>query len=357
MGRTPTRVGVVGYGYWGSKHVRVLNSLPDVEVTVIDNDEQRLRDAMASFPSCRIATDLADELDSQDAVVIATPPGVHAKVALQALNAGLHCLVEKPLANSVEEAEALVAAARANDVRLMTGHTFEYNAAVWKLKEIIDSGELGRILYIDTARLALGRYQDDCNVIWDLAPHDISIVSYLLDEVPSNVSVWAQHNIGTEHADVAYVKLEFERSGAAAFVHLSWLHPEKTRRVTVVGEKKMAVYNDMSDTDRIRVYDAGVDPKHVDEDSSHGFPVSYRTGDIVSPFVRFQEPLMVQDSHFVECVRTGQEPKTTGERGLDIVRVLAASDVAAATNAPAPVNAERDLAASASANGNGRVHK
>jgi predicted dehydrogenase len=353
MGRTPTRVGVVGYGYWGSKHVRVLNSLPDVEVTVIDNDEQRLREAMASFPSVRIATDLADELDSQDAVVVATPPGVHAQVALRALNAGLHTLVEKPLANSVEEAEALVSSARASDVRLMVGHTFEYNAAVWKLKEIISSGELGRILYIDTARLSLGRYQNDCNVIWDLAPHDISIVSYLLDEVPSNVSVWAQHNFGTEHADVAYLKLEFERSGAPAFVQLSWLHPEKTRLVTVVGEKKMAVYNDMSDNERIRVYDAGVDPKQVDDASSHGFPVSYRTGDIVSPFVPFQEPLLVQDSHFVECVRTGNEPRTTGERGLDIVRVLAATDVAAATDGPAAVQPARNLTASS----NGRAHR
>ncbi|HZZ50553.1 MAG TPA: Gfo/Idh/MocA family oxidoreductase [Pseudonocardia sp.] len=352
MGRTPTRVGVVGYGYWGSKHVRVLNSLPDVEVTVIDNDEQRLREAMASFPSCRIATSLDDELESQDALVIATPPGVHAPVALKALNAGLHCLVEKPLANSVEEGEALVAAAKANDVRLMTGHTFEYNGAVWKLKEIIDSGELGRVLYIDTARLALGRYQNDCNVIWDLAPHDISIVSYLLDEVPSTVSVWAQHNIGTEHADVAYVKLDFEKAGAPAFLHLSWLHPEKTRRVTVVGEKKMAVYNDMSDNERIRVYDAGVDPKKVDADSSHGFPVSYRTGNIVSPFVPFQEPLLVQDSHFIECVRTGKEPTTTGQRGLDIVRVLAATDVAAANGGPAPVQSARDLTSA-----NGKVHR
>jgi predicted dehydrogenase len=353
MGRTPTRVGVVGYGYWGSKHVRVLNSLPGVEVTVIDKDEQRLREAMSSFPSVRIATDLGDELDSQDAVVVATPPGVHASVALRALNAGLHTLVEKPLANSVTEAEALVDAARTNDVRLMVGHTFEYNPAVWKLKEIISSGELGRVLYIDAARLSLGRYQNDCNVIWDLAPHDISIVSYLLDEVPHAVSVWAQHNIGTEHADVAYVKLEFERSGAPAFVQLSWLHPEKIRRVTVVGEKKMAVYNDMSDTDRIRVYDVGVDPKQVDEAASHGFPVSYRTGDIVSPFVPFQEPLLVQDSHFIECVRTGQEPRTPGTRGLDIVRVLAATDAASATGAPAPVDGVRDLAVSAT--GNGRV--
>lgn len=351
MGRT--RVGVVGYGYWGSKHVRVLNSLPDVDVTVIDSDEQRLREAMSSFPSVRIATDLADELDSQDAVVVATPPGVHAKVALQALNAGLHTLVEKPLATSVEEAEALVEAARAADLRLMVGHTFEYNPAVWKLKEIISSGELGRVLYIDAARLSLGRYQHDCNVIWDLAPHDISIVSYLLDEVPATASVWAQRNVGGLHADVAYLRLQFERSGAPAFVHLSWLHPEKIRRVTVVGEKKMAVYNDMSDNERIRIYDVGVDPAQVDEAASHGFPVTYRTGDIVSPFIPFQEPLLVQDSHFVECVRTGREPRTPGERGLDIVRVLAATDVASATGAPAAIDSSLDLAAAGNGNGNG----
>lgn len=351
MGRTRTRVGVIGYGYWGSKHVRVLNSLPDVEVTVIDSDEQRLREAMGSFPSARFATDLASELGSLDAVVVATPPGVHTSVALLALTAGLHTLVEKPLANSVEEAQSLVDAARESDVRLMVGHTFEYNPAVWKLKEIISSGELGRVLYIDAARLSLGRYQSDCNVIWDLAPHDISIVSYLLDEVPSTATVWAQHNISTEHADVAYVRLEFPGSGAPAFLQLSWLHPEKIRRVTVVGEKKMAVYNDMSDTDRIRVYDQGVDPKQVDEAASHGFPVSYRTGDIVSPYIQFQEPLLVQDSHFVDCVRSGQEPRTTGRRGVDIVRVLAATDVASATGAPAPIVGTRDLAA---VNGRGR---
>jgi predicted dehydrogenase len=203
MGRTRTRVGVIGYGYWGSKHVRVMNSLPDVEVTVIDRDEQRLREAMASFPSVRVATDLTSELGNLDAVVVSTPPAAHAKVALEAINAGLHALVEKPLANSVAEAEELVAAARAKDVRLMVGHTFEYNAAVWKLKEIVASGELGRVLYIDAARLSLGRYQSDCNVIWDLAPHDISIVSFLLDEVPSSVSVWAQRNIGSVFADLA----------------------------------------------------------------------------------------------------------------------------------------------------------
>ncbi len=179
--------------------------------------------------------------DALDAVVIATPPRSHGPIALQALRAGLHIMVEKPFATSVVDAEAIVETADACGLTLMVGHTFEYNAAVWKLKEIISSGELGRILYIDTARLSLGRYQNDCNVIWDLGPHDISIVSYLLGEFPETVSVWAQRNVGNVHADVAYLRLNFP--SAPAFVHLSWLDPSKVRRVTVVGDRKMAVYD------------------------------------------------------------------------------------------------------------------
>ena len=165
--------------------------------------------------------------DELDAVVIATPPRSHGPVALQALRAGLHTMVEKPLATSVAVAEALVETADAAGLTLMVGHTFEYNAAVWKLKQIISSGELGRILYIDTARLSLGRYQNDCNVIWDLAPHDISIVSYLLGEFPETASVWAQRNVGDVHADVAYLRLDFPRASAPAFVHVSWLDPQQ----------------------------------------------------------------------------------------------------------------------------------
>jgi predicted dehydrogenase len=337
MGRALTRIGVVGYGYWGSKHVRVLTGIPDLEVTVVESNDQRRQEAQASFPVVRTAARLDDVIDRLDAVVVATPPAAHARVALQALRAGLHTMVEKPLATSVEEAEALVETAAASGVHLMVGHTFEYNAAVWKLKEIIASGELGRILYIDCARLSLGRYQHDCNVIWDLAPHDISIVVYLLDEVPSTASVWAQRNVGHLHADVAYLRLEFEQASAPAFVHVSWLDPQKIRRVTVVGEKKMAVYNDMSDNERIRIYDVGVDPADQDSQAEPAMPVTYRSGDIVSPYIPFVEPLLVQDKHFVDCVRTGARPDTPGERGLDIVRVLAATDVAAATGATAAV--------------------
>jgi predicted dehydrogenase len=330
------RVAVVGYGYWGSKHVRVLSNLPGVHVTIVDNDPDRLGEARRSHPSADTARCLDDVLACVDAVVVATPPAAHAELALQALERGRHALVEKPLATTVESAQRMVDAAAANGVHLMVGHTFEYNAAVWKLKEIIDSGELGRILYIDAARLSLGKYQADCNVIWDLAPHDISIASFLLDEVPRTAWVWAKRHVGHRHADVAYLRLDFERAATHAFVHVSWLDPCKVRRVTVVGERKMAVYNDMSDNERIRVYDIGVDPADPDDHGEqHAMPVSYRTGDIVSPYVQFSEPLLVQDSHFVDCIRTGRKPNTPGERGVDIVRVLSAADIAEATGRPA----------------------
>lgn len=330
------RVAVVGYGYWGSKHVRVLCGTPGVSVTVVDQNTDRLAEALANFPALSIATSLADIIDQVDAVVVATPPEYHAPIALRALRAGLHALVEKPLATTGEDALAMVRAAEANNACLMVGHTFEYNAAVWKLKEIIASGELGRVRYIHTARLGLGRYQRDCNVIWDLAPHDISIVSYLLDELPASTSAWAHCYVG-HRSDVAMLRMDFEQSDVHAFVHVSWLDPLKVRRVTVVGERKMAVYDDLSDNERIRVYDVGVDPIDADGTDSHAMPVSYRTGDIVSPYVHFVEPLQVQANHFLECVRTGQRPNTPGERGLDVVRVLESTDVASATGRPAVV--------------------
>jgi predicted dehydrogenase len=339
------RVAVVGYGYWGSKHMRVFSSMPSVHVTIVDQDPDRIAEARRSYPSAESAHRLDAVLDRVDAVVVATPPSAHAEVGLQALRNGRHALVEKPLATTVEDAQEMVDSAAASGVHLMVGHTFEYNAAVWKLKEIIDSGELGRILYIDSARLSLGKYQRDCNVIWDLAPHDISIASYLLDEVPRTTCVWAKRHVGNRHADVAYLRLDFEQAATHAFVRVSWLDPCKVRRVTVVGERKMAVYDDMSDNERIRVYDIGVDPADPDDHGeSHAMPVSYRTGDIVSPYIQFNEPLWVQDSHFIECIRTGAKPNTSGERGLDIVRVLAATDVAEATGRPTFIASSTDSA-------------
>jgi len=330
-------VAVVGYGYWGSKHVRVLSAMPDVAVSVVDAEVERLEDARAYYPSVEATgTDLDAVMDRVDAVVVATPPACHALIGLRALKAGKHVLVEKPLAPSVVEAEKLVAAASANDLHLMVGHVFEYNPAVRQLRELVRSGELGRVLYIDSARLNLGLYRRDVNVIWDLAPHDISITSYLIGELPVAVSVWAEHHIGPWSEDVAYLRLEFPTT--RAFVHVSWLNPNKVRRTTVVGDRRMAVYDDLSDNERLRIYDIGVDPGEIgDPHMAHEMPVSYRTGDIISPFVPFREPLLVQDREFVDCVRSGVRSETAGERGLEIVRVLAATDVALASGRSEPV--------------------
>jgi predicted dehydrogenase len=335
--RERVHVAVVGYGYWGSKHVRVLSTMPDVAVTVVDTDMDRLEEAAATYPSVEsTATDLDDVLDRVDAVLVATQPASHAAVALKALTAGKHALVEKPLATSVADAEAMVAAAEVNGVNLTVGHTFEYNPAVRRLREIIRSGELGRVLYVDSARLSLGLYQRDVNVIWDLAPHDISITSYLLDDLPVATSVWAHRNIGLWREDVAYLRLDFPTTHA--FVHVSWLNPDKVRRTTVVGERRMAIYDDMSDNERIRIYDIGVEPREIDNPHmAHEVPMSYRTGDIISPYVPFREPLMVQDREFVDSIRAGVQSPTPGERGLEIVRVLEATDVALATGRTAPV--------------------
>jgi predicted dehydrogenase len=324
--RRATRIAVVGFGYWGAKHVRVLSSTPHVAVSVVDADEDRLAEAESRYPAARLATDLTDVLDDVHAVVVATPPHSHFALARCALESGRHVLVEKPLTTSVEDGEELVASAARHAVCLMVGHTFEYNPAVWKLRDMVRSGMLGRILTVDAARLSLGRYQHDVNVIWDLAPHDISIVSLILDEMPSAAAVWSHSNMGGPHPDVAYVRLDFEQARTQAFLHVSWLNPNKVRQVTVIGERMMAVYDDMSD-ERLRVYDIGVDLHEMDDPTAaHALPISYRSGDIVSPYIAFNEPLLVQDQHFLDCVRTGSRSSTPGERGLDVVRVLASID-------------------------------
>jgi predicted dehydrogenase len=332
-------VAVVGYGYWGAKHVRVLTSLPGLTVTVVERDPAQRAAARVQYPSAGITGRLDEVLRAVHAVVIATPPGTHASLALAAIRAGKHVLVEKPMATTERDAEAMVCAAADHGVTLMVGHTFLYNAAVTKLKEIVDSGALGRILYIDSARLALGRYQPDCNVIWDLAPHDISILAYLLDEFPQTVSVWAHRNVGASHADVAYVRLGFDESQINAFIRVSWLDPYRCRRATVVGERQMVVYDDTSDSERLRIYDIGADVDDHDV-HAHAWPVSFRRGDILSPYIDFTEPLLVQDEHFVDCLRSGRQPRTPGSFGLAVVRVLAAADRARRTASTALIPAE-----------------
>lgn len=321
------RIGVVGCGYWGSKHVRVLHGIDDVDaVAMIDGQAERLEALGRSFPAARRFTTLEAALPHVDAVVIATPPSSHEALALAAIGAGKHVLVEKPMTTTSAAARRLIEAAGAAGVTLMVGHTFEYNAAVCKLRELVASGELGDLFYLDTARLNLGLYQSDVNVIWDLAPHDVSISNYVLGRKPVAVQAWASRHAHRRFEDVAYLRLAYERQELSTNIHVSWLDPCKVRRVTAVGSKKMAVYNDLAVEDRIRVHDKGVLPP-VDAEDLTQPPMSYRYGDILSPFIGSDEPLSVQDKHFAVCVATGAEPRTNGANGLAVVEVLEAAQL------------------------------
>lgn len=320
------RIGVVGCGYWGSKHVRVLSGMSNVEqVVIIDQRRERLETLQQVFPLVETAFDVDDVLPQLDALVIATPPRSHGSLAARALQAGCSVLVEKPLATSTVEAVKLIDLAERNGQTLMVGHTFEYNAAVWTLRNLIQSGTLGEVLYIDAARLNLGLYQSHVNVIWDLAPHDFSIINHILGAVPDEVAAWGSSHRHATLEDVAYVKLEYRTLGVTAHIHVSWLDPQKVRRVTVVGDQQMAVYNDLVDDERIRIYDKGVGWVTQGEEM-HAPATTYRYGGIRSPYIDFREPLQVEDGHFIDCVLTGKRPDTDGRSGLAVVQGLEAAE-------------------------------
>lgn len=317
------RVGVVGCGYWGAKHVRVLSATPGVaELSLIEPDVALCDKMQRVFPKTRAFRSLKAALPHVDAVVIATPPQTHAELALMAVREGKHVLVEKPLVTSMDEAESLVEAAQLSDCVTMVGHTFQFNPAVRELRRRVVAGELGKIYYIHSARLNLGLYRPDVNVVWDLAPHDVSIMNYLLDSRPDSVGAWgASLAFGDVH-DLAYLRLEYTEPKVTGYAHLSWLDPRKTRTVTVVGSEKMAIYDDIGE-DRLRIYDCGLDG-HLDEPPSHERPAAYRYGDMVVPYIRPDEPLAVQDKHFIDSIRTRTTPETDWTTGLSIVAVLEA---------------------------------
>ena len=316
------RVGVVGVGYWGSKHVRVLRSTTGV-VTVVGVDQRfsQIDDRRHEIDHGITAyADLEEALPHVDAVIIATSPASHASLGLKAIAAGKHVLIEKPMATTAGAAHALVEAADVAGVVLMPAHTFEHNAAVHKLRDLLRRGHLGRLFYLDCARLNLGLYQADINVILDLAPHDISISNFVLGSRPTTVTAWASRHVHPEHEDVAYLRLDYADLGVRTHIHVSWLDPHKVRRITAVGSKKMVVYNDMADGERIRVYDkAAIAP---DESDGPLAGVAYHLGDVVSPYVAFAEPLAVQDQHFVDCITSNSVPAVDGSSGVAVVQVL-----------------------------------
>ena len=317
-------VGVVGCGYWGPNLVRnLLETRKCTAITVCDRDPELLERAHQRFPTVRVCGSLEALLadPSVEAVVLATPVSTHHALARACLRSGRHTFVEKPLCATTAEAEDLILEAEEAGVALMVGHTFEYSPPVVKIKEIIDSGSLGEIYYISAIRVNLGIHQRDVSVVWDLAPHDLSMLFYWLGETPSAVSMTGGAFVQPLISDVAFINLQFE-SGKIANIQASWLSPRKLRQTTIVGSHKMLIYDDTNAMERVKVFDRGVEfrePQTFDE-----FSLTYRTGDIVSPHVSTAEPLQIEMDHFLECARTGARPRTDGESGLRVVRVLEA---------------------------------
>jgi predicted dehydrogenase len=309
-------VGVVGLGYWGPNLARNFAALPECELAwCCDADAQRRERLAGQFPSARFTGDL-DELLSDpalDAVVLATPVPTHATLAARVLQAGKHCFVEKPLAQSVADAELAVAAAAQSGRLLMVGHLLEYHPGVLALKEVVDSGELGELRYIYGNRLNLGQLRADENALWSLGAHDVSVVLALAGEEPYELSARGESYMRDGIEDVVFGFLRFP-SGLAAHLHLSWLDPHKERRFTVVGDKRMATFDDMEAERKVTIYDKGFDEK------SNSYVA--RAGEIRSPLVPNTEPLAIECRHFIECVREGRAPRSDGESGLRVVRVL-----------------------------------
>ncbi len=317
-------VGVIGCGYWGPNLIRNLQENRKCSsVTICDSNPQNLRRAGERFPHAR-CLDSVDDLLSEshiDAVLIATPVSTHHALAKAALESGRHTFVEKPLAATAAEAEDLIRAAKRSGVTLMVGHTFEYSPPVIKIKEIIDSGTLGEIYYISAIRVNLGLHQKDISVVWDLAPHDISMLLYWLKDEPSAVAVMGGAFVQPLISDVAFINIQFG-SGAIANIQASWLSPRKLRQTTIVGSHKMLIYDDTNAMERVKVFDRGVEFK--DPVTFNEFNLTYRTGDIVSPHISTTEPLQLEMDHFLDCALTGRPPRTDGQNGLRVVKVLEA---------------------------------
>ena len=317
----PVRVGVVGLGYWGPNLARNFDGLPGSELRwICDGSEQALERWSKVFPQARATVDLDDLLSDPelDAVVVATPVPTHAELALRALGAGKHCFVEKPLAQSAEDAEAVAAAAREAGRVLLVGHLLEYHPGVAKLKEITDAGDLGEIHYIYSHRLNLGKLRADENALWSLGAHDVSVVLRLAGEEPSEVHAHGESYMRPGVEDVVFCYLRFP-SGLAAHMHLSWLDPHKERRFTVVGSKRMATFDDMAIERKVTIYDKGFDQDF----SSYGEYVM-RSGDVHSPAIPNDEPLRIECRHFLECVASDAEPRSGADSGVRVVRVLEA---------------------------------
>jgi predicted dehydrogenase len=320
------KIAVVGLGYWGPNLVRNFLSTEGVEgVIACDMVPRRLENIKKKFPTIETTSSFDDLLRRDDVagIAIATPVSTHYLLGMRVLEAGKHLLLEKPMAAKTSEAEELLDAAYSKMLTLMVDHTFVYTSAVQKMKELITKGEIGDILYFDSVRVNLGLFQHDTNVIWDLAPHDISIMDYLLDDKPIAVSCVGVNHF-SEYEDVAYVTVHFAEKLMAQF-HVNWLSPVKVRKILVGGTKLMVVYDDMEASEKIKVYDRGVDVK--EEDAVYKKLVQYRTGNMYSPNIDPGEALARMTAEFVDCINTGKPSISDGQAGVNVVKVLEAANI------------------------------
>jgi predicted dehydrogenase len=318
-------VGIIGYGYWGPNLARNVQENSALELkTICDTNAAALAKARERYPTIKCVEDAGDIFSDEtiDAVMIATPVSTHYDLASQSIKSGKHVLVEKPMTNDVQKAAELIGMAKEKGRILMVDHTFIYSPAVQTLKEVISSGTLGDILYYDSVRVNLGLFQHDINVIWDLAPHDISIMYYLVGKVPRWVSAYGASHVGNGLENIAYVNLGFDDEFLAHF-HVNWLAPVKIRQVLIGGSRKMVVYNDVEPTEKIKIYDTGIDV--TTQEGIYKTLIQYRTGDISVPHIENRETLSVEMDHFVNCVQNGTTPWTDGQAGLEVVKVLQAT--------------------------------
>jgi predicted dehydrogenase len=320
-------VGIIGCGYWGPNLVRNFMSLRDCHVGMVsDLNEERLKYIQRTWPDVKTTNDYERIVDDTeiDAVVIATPVHLHYPMASRSLSAGKHTFVEKPMADSVSDAVRLVELAERNNLTLMVGHTFIYSAPVRWIAGVVNEGDLGEIQHISSRRLNLGLFQKDINVAWDLAPHDLSIILYVMkNAVPVSVCCSGKAHVAEGIEDVTSMSLDFS-NGAFATIQSSWLNPNKTREMTFVGSRKMLVYNDIANNEKIKIYDKHVEvPRHYDTFGE--FHYSYHYGDMHSPYLKQTEPLKVECEHFLDCVRTGTVSESDGREGLLVVRILEAA--------------------------------
>lgn len=317
-----TKCALIGYGYWGPNLARNLYDSRDCDLAYIcDSDEERLKKAKDKYPLVDVTafSDTILQDKSVDAVLVATPIASHFSIAKAALENGKDVFVEKPMTNSVRDAEELIDLASKNDRVLMVGHTFEYSPPVLKVKELLDSDELGEILFISSTRVNLGIHQRDVSVIWDLASHDVSILINWLGEEPTSMHVLGRGCFFRDVPDVAFLSMRFP-SDVIANVEVSWLSPTKLRRTTVVGAKKMLIYDDTEHLEKIRLFDKGVVFKEPEDFGE--FQLSYRTGNVLSPFLENYEPLQKEVLHFLDCIKSRKSPRTDGLCGLRVVRAL-----------------------------------